>query len=566
MAYSFSSAANSGLVLFALLSLFYLIAQQAPTPNHNFKRSLEIRQADTKKYVTMPIKYNYVVLGQLDGNVYTTVEFGDNNQNLTMALSYDQITWVPQLPASRTNFCNNRSNEQACRIGGSLSGYFDPGDSQRDGAFRYVVPGVPDSVDATASGYYIEDKVTAGGVTVDLQFGVATSWNIPPTLGLGLWPLIQTNRPSYLAALEQQGKIGGPYTSCYYISGSDSGQLVLGGVDLDKFNGKFTIYDKYELPGIIGSPSAAVVAGDKVSVFNETDVPEAVIAPFTQFIYMPANVLAALVAVLPDIQYDDTFGEHTLPCDAQLDSGWFFELTLSGLTIRLPMSDLQTPIKLPGAENRCFISAGDVTGAGAYGYNFSYVLGGPFIRSAYVVVNSADNITAVATANPNVTTSNIVELGGPFAAQLTDLVGSTPTPSSRSNSGNGSSSNTGAIAGGVVGGVVAIAAIVGGIWFYRRRKQPKAAPVPDHTSSMDERPPELQGGTGVARPQSELDSWAAYKHDGKGEGAQQYAELSNMQPRYQDQPAQELPSPLTVPGQSPHQRAPERQPTYELAA
>src|SRR4051812_41311389 len=98
--------------------------------------------------------------------------------------------------------------------------------------------------------------MTAGGVTVEMTFGVADSWSLIPALGLGLtssyYKTIYINKtyPSYPEILFQQGKIASQYCSIYFNSAADlEGQLLLGALDRDKFAGGFDVHQA-EIVGI----------------------------------------------------------------------------------------------------------------------------------------------------------------------------------------------------------------------------------------------------------------------------------------------------------------------------
>src|SRR3954462_3673802 len=90
--------------------------------------------------------------------------------------------------------------------------------------------------------------MTAGGVSVEMNFGVADSWSLTPALGLGLtsksYKTVYPNEtyPSYPEILFQQGKIASQFCSIYYNSAIElEGQLLLGALDRDKFSGGFDV-------------------------------------------------------------------------------------------------------------------------------------------------------------------------------------------------------------------------------------------------------------------------------------------------------------------------------------
>ncbi|EWC48313.1 hypothetical protein DRE_07769 [Drechslerella stenobrocha 248] len=124
--------------------------------------------------------------------------------------------------------------------------------------------------------------------------------------------------------------------------------------------------------------------------------------------------------------------------------------------------------------------------------DYGYVLGQSFFKSAYVVMNPETKELAIGVPNRNMTNSTILELGGTLSKSLSEIEGIdllvavqvdsglSPNPSTSpvpvEPSGSGSSTNVGAIAGGVVGGVAVLGAI-GAFFFFRQRKNAAAAPL-----------------------------------------------------------------------------------------
>ncbi|KAF3926465.1 Candidapepsin-4 [Arthrobotrys entomopaga] len=482
---------------------------------------LSERQAQAQ-YVVLPVKYNLTILGQLDGNLYSEVEFAPSGQKLLLGMNTDSVTWVPEQPASTAQFCSNETNTEGCQIAGAVSGYYKPESNvskKTNFFYSYASGGDPE---LNCTGYWTENTVTVGGLDVDIQFGVAQSWNIFPSLGLGLWPTIpsQGNRPSFLAALVQQGKIAAQYLACYNLGDPvNGGSVLLGGVDLDKFTGKFTIWSNYDLPGIVSSPTIRYIRGSNITDAPVSHNPTALVNPFTPFFYLPDEILNDLVQAL-GAQFIVSLGAWGLPCGTQIDPTWMLEFTFSRLVISVPMSQLLSDV--PSPNNLCFIALQPVSYYEVSGYNISYVIGGAFFRSAYVVVNPSDNTTAIAVANPNVTTQNIIGLGGPYGKPLDALNGTAPSPSQTSSATppttGSKKSNTGAIVGGVVGGIGGLALICAAVWFFLRSKKQKSGTNPATTTTGDH-PPELPAAGAAAGhqvPHNELDG-SAYVASPTGE-------------------------------------------------
>ncbi|KAK6537105.1 hypothetical protein TWF694_011305 [Orbilia ellipsospora] len=523
------STATYGKYLLALFFITYFIVFQAsarkisiPGSPRAWTSRIQLRQAVQVQHVTLQVYYDYISLGELDGNTYTEVDFGADNQPLRLGISTDTVTFVPQHPDSTNSFCANKINTYGCKIAG-ITGYYSP--ATNISTSETFVYSYGDNSNSTAHGYWAEDTVTTGGVSVDLSFGVAQTWNIVPQLGLGIWPALGTKKPSYLDALEQQGKIGGQYVSYFNITGN--GTVVLGGTDLNKFTGKFKVWTQYDRSGIIETPKINIIASTNTSDAGPSDLLTGLVTPTTPFIFIPQDLLDKLLTMFP-AKLNNQYGGYTLACDYKIDPTWFLEFDLSGVIIKVPFEDLLSSVAVQG-DVSCFMKFLPISMFTQHGANFSYVLGGPFMRAAYTIFNPDKNMTALAVANKEISSENIVELGGSFGTPVADLVGTASTGSPSSSNTNpptstgGKSSNTGAIVGGVVGGVLGLLAIATGSFFFLRHcRQKLAEPAPPPATSLppmsdnSHRAIELTGA-GVTSVLAELHSPStAYKKDGKG--------------------------------------------------
>ncbi|KAF3905235.1 Barrierpepsin [Orbilia brochopaga] len=439
------------------------------------------RQSD-KKHVSFPVTYSTLVFGEPDSNLYTDVTFGSGSQSIRLALSLYESTWVPQTPQSTAEFCNNATNAPGCRIVGnqfSLTVIEE---------FVFEQPYAPfngDSYNLTATGRWTEDEIIINGVDVSLQFGVVNYWNTTPVLGLGGIPFYTSpNRPSYITALKQQGKIGETFCSIYY-SGTTSlgGSIALGAVDTEKFTGKLKIFEGDNIPGEFPSPSARVVVG---SQNNESAIltPQSLNATALSYIYtgFPGlSVPQELINLIPSSSKEPNLIVD-IPCDYYKPDIDYLEFIWDDLSIRVPLVDimLNVPNTAP-EENRCFLYLAD--GTSLEEGVFSYIMGTPFFKSTYVVLNPETNTTAFGVSIRDARAENLIEPGGSFGTRLSDLRGATPrstsAPPTRSPSSDSSKTPVGAIAGGVVGGVAVLAAVAGGLLLFRRRRNSDRRPNDD---------------------------------------------------------------------------------------
>ncbi|KAJ6261198.1 hypothetical protein Dda_3866 [Drechslerella dactyloides] len=473
-------------LLSASLLLSYSIAYHSQDTHWLFARSLpneKVRRNDGK-YVVLPLRFplTFDSDGELDFSIYTNVSIGTDNQKLSMAVSLDGITWVPERPSSLPTFCSNSTNGLG-KMAYSNDNIVNipPSDVSRDDPFEYrslLTEPVPN---ATALGYWTEGPVTIGGVSADMRFGVAQYWNVTPILGLGLTGRDESpNRPAYIQSLKQQGMISGTFCSIY-DSGDPTigGEILLGGVDRSKFTGRLRVWD--DSVGEIPSPTARYVSGsyhgEMISVgANLTSY----IVPTAPGFCVPDDLMTQIRRDVPTIHPEYI----VIPCDFFKPDEDYIELTWGDMVLKIPMTSLVTPF--PDEWSTCYAQL-SYCGASGYGTSdYGYIFGQLFLKSAYVVINPETNQTAIGVSNRNMTSSTITALGN--SATLSNIRGISPE-----QSGLEGRTNVGAIAGGVVGGVAVIGLI--GAFFFRRRKS-----ASKNGAEMTE-VPELPG---APRPVSEL--------------------------------------------------------------
>ncbi|EPS42046.1 hypothetical protein H072_4066 [Dactylellina haptotyla CBS 200.50] len=453
-------------------------------------------RATTREYVLLSVVYEYEILGEYFGYVYTEIKFGRDQQTLKLLVDVPHLSWVPQLPASQTEFCNNQTNYASCRTAGN-SGYYSPGDVSHNDTFNFPAP------NTNYTGYWVEDIVTAGNISVNLQFVVAETWgNMTPRLGLGLWPFdMDARHPSYIQALQQQGRISEQFCSCYDITNAESsGSIVIGGVDLNKFTGKLKVWRINQLPGIISTPATKIISSSgNWTNFTTSSQEFALFTPLSSFLHLPKDVLDSILTLLPASPFTVGDGRkvYTLPCDIQVDPTWVINFTFDELVISIPFTYLISPLKVSEASaiDQCLglFLPNEKIYYDTSPYDFSYIFGAPFWRSAYIVVNAADKISALGVANPNVTTQAIVDVGGQFGANIDTVVGTPPASSTPpSDSGAKKKHTVGVIVGSCIGGIALIFACLGGYFLYWRRREKPMPVVPDVPKASEEEEIEMQ--------------------------------------------------------------------------
>ncbi|EWC46415.1 hypothetical protein DRE_04358 [Drechslerella stenobrocha 248] len=524
--------------LSASLLLSYFVIHHSQDTQQLFGRSFssEKERRNEGKYVVMPVRFSrtLVTSGEIDPAFYTDVRIGTDNQNISMAVSLEGTTWVPEKPGSLTTFCSNSTNAPGCRAA-AVSGYYTPpSDVDRDDPFKYSSTFTTNDENATAFGYWTEGPITIAGVSTDIQFGVAQYWNAAPVLGLGLTSNSSgsSSRPGYIQSLMQQGRILGTYCGIYDSGDAKiGGEILFGGVDRSKFTGRLKIWNLNAV-GEISSPTAQYITesyrSPMVSVRGNSSS-SSVIAAGVPGACIPAGLMTEIWGLTPskapDVIYD-------IPCNFFEAGVDYIELTWDDLVIKIDLVDFVYPI--PGSVTpSCFVSLLPC----AEGDGYDYIFGQPFFKSAYVVMDPGTKRTAIGLSNRNMTNSTIVELGGSVSSGLSEIEGIDPSPIVQPDSSpspdpnaspaptdppsSGSSTNVGAIAGGVVGGVAVLGAI-GAFFFFRQRKSAKQAKAPPTDAETGPVVGELDGSKGISGTYKS----PAGGDSGHPQGQQVYAEMA----------------------------------------
>ncbi|KAF3316249.1 hypothetical protein TWF173_002573 [Orbilia oligospora] len=340
-----------------------------------------------------------------------------------------------------------------------------------------------------AQGYWTSTTLSTSTTTILHTFGLATTFrNLSPTLGLGISSINGSrNHPSYLDSLLQQSKVFGRYIGFYDISNPDesrSGEIVIGGVDKEKYLGKLKRLKGGGMVGVVRSPEVMVKTGRGEKFGTGGSGGWAFLAVDTSFLWLPQPIIYNIISAFPVATFDlrpggRSFVVYTVPCDTKFNPSWVIQFTFEGVAIDVPFNNLVTPIEVPasggsGMGKRCVLAIQPNDGRYALeGYELSYVLGAPFWRSAYVLLNSEENVTAIAISKPNAISRSIVPFGGPFGTDI-ESVESTP-PSLTSNSHSSQESRgpgTGVIVGAsIAGAIILIIASLGVLFFRRKRKK-----------------------------------------------------------------------------------------------
>jgi hypothetical protein len=424
------------------------------------------------------------------GGYYVQVKVGTPAQTLTMLLDTGSSdAWVLGHDA---DLCTNRDLQDL--YGMPCTDTYDPSKSSSNKMVK------PDGFRITyldgrkASGDYISDDFTIGGTTVkSLQMAYVTkAVRGTGILGLGfsISERASTKYPNIIDEMANQGLIGCKAYSLYLNDRrTDSGSILFGGIDTDKFIGPLEILPLYKPPGgnyssfEVNFTSLAVTFTNGTQLSFPTTIVNhpapAVLDSGTTLSYLPDEMTQPIYSALGAI-YDPDLRMTLIDC-AYLTTEPNLHLTFTftpTLTITVPIWELILDILPPGyaatplpssssstttnPQKTCvfgiqstalFTSTGTVKQSNA---NFT-LLGDTFLRSAYVVYDLTHYQIGLAQANLNSSASTIVALHSTgtslpsvtgVAAQQTTY---TPTPTSRPNEGNGRGSGENAAAGGLRG-------------------------------------------------------------------------------------------------------------------
>ncbi|RVD88840.1 uncharacterized protein DFL_003012 [Arthrobotrys flagrans] len=392
----------------------------------------------------------------------------------------------------------------ACEVAGRSRYYKATGNTRTD-SFSFDESYLDVSIHETATGYWVEDTITADGIDVRLQFGVALQWHTSPILGLGIQPVNQNQRrPGYLDALKQQGKITGRFCSLYnHMTPNTTGEIVLGGVDASKFQGKLAVWERMRIPGEVDAPSVRISNGTGrfKGPYENPGKPLAVVDPLARSLFIPNNMYTELIATLGayGLQKNE-FNNLALPCDRNYSPDDVIELSFGETVIKIQFNHLKG-IELNNSLGLCELSVFPTETVLNITKQWSFVLGGPFFRAAYTVLGVDINSTGIGILNPNPLGRDIIELGGSFGTSLDRIQGGDSSPPSPpANSEPGGPLSSGGIAGVVVAVVFVLITAVGFVFFLRRKKNIPEIPSPEGYPS--ELSPDV-------RPTSELEAKSA---------------------------------------------------------
>ncbi|KAF3110547.1 hypothetical protein TWF102_008123 [Orbilia oligospora] len=468
-----------------------------------------------KRVATDPVLFKYSVLRYA---FFVNLEIGSREDSVNVRLTDQPWFWVGSKKPANCSREESRSNYLQC-VYVDWSGLYSP---NRSSTFRNVSDAVLSLTQSDSSrftrGYYGTDTVKFGDSTLDnVYIGVANNFTQAPEMGIGVYDNDRQTFPSFMESLLQGREIKSLTHGLYFnwFERNES-YLTFGSVDTAKYDGNLVTFNastngEITVVRLVG---ASFGSPREMEELNPVRNLRANVEFSTSRMSLPDDVIPTIVDRTGAV-YDDNWGGYLVDC-AMRDSDLIFEFRFEDVNITVNANHFILPAygvlgyryQLAG-EDACSLQVNPMSKYSiATNLGYEAVLGTPFARHTYLVHDYTNRQLSFAPAKFNVTETNIVELDSRGVAPLfSQLPEPTPTepptntdPPSPSPSGDsgGSKTNVGAIAGGAVGGVAAIAGLaILAFFMMKRRRQPvsdETLPAPPPPMMHNSMPASPQGG------------------------------------------------------------------------
>ncbi|ERF70112.1 hypothetical protein EPUS_00299 [Endocarpon pusillum Z07020] len=345
---------------------------------------------------------------------FANVTLGTPPQGLRMHLDTGSSDFWCNSPQS--SLCMARSNR--CNVSGTY-------DSTASSSYKFVNNKFNISyVDGSAAlGDYVTDTISIGGQSIsDFQFGVGTrSSSTEGVLGIGYAineVQVRRGHGSPYHNLPQRMVDEGFIKSNAYSLwlndlGANTGQILFGGVNTDKYHGSL---QTVPILTLAGQYSAFLISLDSISVDGVNVAPsvfpaQVLLDSGSTLMYLPDNIVESIynqVHAATDSRAGSVIAY--VPC-ALANEEKTIDFTFSGIRISVPFNEVVLPSKWPNGADLHFNdgTVACIFGVAPSGGSYS-VLGDTFLRSAYVVYDLDNNQISLAQTNFNSTTDNIKEI------------------------------------------------------------------------------------------------------------------------------------------------------------
>jgi len=320
-----------------------------------------------------------------------------------------------------------------------------------------------------AEGDYATDTLGLGGMNIDnVPFGIGyKSTSAQGILGVGYATnvaLVGVTGQTYqnLPLLMASAKIINSPAYSLWLNDLDAntGSVLFGGVDTEKFNGMLSslpiIKENGQYREFIVALTALKVAGQSVV---STAIP-VLLDSGSSLSYLPTNYAQAVFTIF-NAKYSSQAGAAIVDC-SYMNSQQTIDFTFSGITITVPMNEMVLVDGISRGKQVCILGISDAQGS-------TSVLGDTFLRSAYVVYDLANNQISMANTNFNATNSNVKEIaaGANGVPSATGVSGAVSTLAVTTGAARGPQSTpisgAGSIKPAAVGVIAAFAVAVAGI-------------------------------------------------------------------------------------------------------
>lgn len=210
------------------------------------------------------------------------------------------------------------------------------------------------------------------------------------------------------------------------VPGANTGSILFGGIDTDKYHGDLISINVYPTNGIYSSFIVALTSlratsssGSDELTSSEFPIP-VVLDSGTTLSYLPTDIAEQVWTEVGAV-YSSTYQIAVIPCSKQKSGGYFsFGFAgASGPRINVTMDELVIDMTTGAAPQ---IETGPSKGEAACEFGIQnltsppYLLGDSFLRSAYVVYDLVNNQIAMAPTDFDANGSNIVSFPNANAA------------------------------------------------------------------------------------------------------------------------------------------------------
>ena len=269
-----------------------------------------------------------------------------------------------------------------------------------------------------AVGDYATDTLNIGGQQLKgLQFGIGLRSSSPEgILGIGYTSNeVQVNRnnnqayPNVPQFMADNGLIkSNAYSLWLDDVEANTGSILFGGVDTDKFHGTLGTLPIQPAFGaftefVITLSGISTTVNGKTQALSQNLPTPVLLDSGSSLTYLPNDLINALYGAW-NVQYDNQQQLAIVDCNLA-NSQDTVDFTFSSPKITVPASELVIPAGTDQVGNTiCIFGINPADGS-------TPVLGDTFIRSAYVVYDLSNNEISLAQTNFNATTSHILEIG-----------------------------------------------------------------------------------------------------------------------------------------------------------